>query len=223
MASGDFGSAYGGMDLRKFLPSGQIGAFVNGAPTPTLNPDGTITIPYDRPGATDRNIVGEPKGQQPLTGPGANPAVLGVAPNAAVPGTAMPSGIGISGFSPQEKQAAAAAQQVAAGQAPSAKSWEQQFMDKVKAGDFNGALTQLGAAAGGGAKAVSGHADSPPVFHVGAMTPLSPPSPIKTDASGAMKGANGVVDLRTKQSPEQSRYSILNKRTQQDALKGLFG
>jgi hypothetical protein len=213
------------MDLRKFLPSGQIGAFVNGAPTPTLNPDGTITIPYDRPGAVDRAIVGEPKGQQPLTGPGANPGVLGVAPNAAVPGTAMPSGIGISGFSPQEKQAAAAAQRVAAGQEPSAQDpWYKEFMAKVKNGDFNGAMTQLGAAAGGGAKATSGTAPSPHPFQVGAMTPVSPPAPIKNAAADMMKGAGGTVDLRAKQGGgEQSRYDLLRRRGQQDALKGLLG
>lgn len=214
MPAGNFGFNYdtSGLDLRKYLPSSQPGAFITGLPT--LNPDGTITIV--RPGDTDAAQVGT---KQPLTGPGAIPNIT--APEAPRGGFKWPltpndSPESVVG-SPQLQQAAAAVKAAADPE----KTFEQKILDLVKNGNFTGALAALGGA--GGPKASAGAVPKPDFQH-SPMAKLSLPESIKANAAALMRGAQGPVDLRAKRAAdEQARYSILNKRTQQDALKGLLG
>src|SRR4051794_4989313 len=88
----------------------------------------------------------------PAKGPGYNPAIT--APGAKPSDVAMPSDVPLAGFH--------------GGQTPE-KTFNQKLLDLVKDGNFTGALSALGSAAGGGAKATSGTASSPPPFHVSQM------------------------------------------------------
>jgi hypothetical protein len=220
MPGGDFGFNYdsSGLDLRKYLPSSQPGAFITGLPT--LNPDGTITIV--QPGATDAAQVGT---KQPLTGPGLASNIT--APEAPKGGFKWPETPNDSPESivgnPQIQQAAAAVKAAADPE----KTFNQKLLELAKNGNFTGALAALAGA--GGPKASAGAVPTPH-FQVGHMTPVSPPTPIKASAAALMRGAGGPVDLRLptpgalkRGAGEQDRYDLLRKRSQQDALKGLLG
>jgi hypothetical protein len=154
-------------------------------------------------------------------GPAATPAVLGVKPGEPTP---MPSGVPLFGFKdPKVEQAAQVAQQVAAGQAPSAQkpdSFNADLLAKVKRGDFNGALGSLSKAMGGGGSAPSGGAASSPQAPHVAMVALRSPEPVKIPAQRMMQGAleqagGPLYDLLTpldkQRRKERARYDILAK------------
>lgn len=147
---------------------------------------------------------------EPAKGPGYNPAIT--APGAKPGETVMPSGVPLAGFA-------------RTGENPE-KTFNQKLLELAKNGNFTGALAALSGA--GGPKATSGTAPSPHPFQVGQMQQLTKPRDILNKAESLLQAATakGAMDLTgaiKRKAGEQDRYSILNKRTQQDALKGLLG
>jgi hypothetical protein len=145
--------------------------------------------------------------QQPLTGPGNIPGVVGVPPGS---GTAMPDGgPGLGGFGTVKPTG------------NPQKADEDGFWAKVlkmsQDKNFMGALDALGLGAG---KAPQG---SPPKFPKAQMSPATPLRPYPTvtsEAKGILAGASGPASLdmlkplpgASKNAPLQKRYDLLNKR-----------
>jgi hypothetical protein len=141
--------------------------------------------------------------QQPLTGPGNTPGVVGVPPGSS---TVMPDGgPGLGGFgtvkptgNPQKEDE---------------DTWAKKLLKMAQDKNFIGALDAL---TGGPGKAPEGSPPKIPKYQMSPASPLRPYPTVTNDAGKMLAGATPpAVDLRTpvsKNAALQKRYDILNKR-----------
>jgi hypothetical protein len=145
--------------------------------------------------------------QQPPTGPGANPAVLGVPRGA---DTVMPDGgPGLGGFGTVKPTGNP--------QKADEDSWDKKLLKMIQDKNFTGAIDAL---TGGPGKAPQGSPPKIPKNQLSGMVAMRQYPTVTSEAKGILAGASGPASLdmlkplpgAAKNAPLQKRYDILNKR-----------